>query len=676
VRVLAAALCAAALLAPAPAHAASLTTIAGTGVAADAGDGGPATSASLNAPYGIAAMPGGGYVVSEIKGHRIRRVAPDGTISTLAGNVQGFGGDGGPATAASLSSPFGVAAQADGGVLIADFGNQRIRRVAPDGTISTVAGNGHAGYAGDGGPATEAALAWPNAVAALPGGGFLISDWLNQRIRRVDADGRISTVAGTGTAGFAGDGGPATLALLNSPLGLAATPDGGFLIADHDNDRIRRVSPDGVITTLAGSGVRGFSGDGGPATAAAFNRPTAVVADGEGGVLVADRTNQRIRRVAPDGTIATVAGSGVPAWLDAGDATQGQLREPSGVAALGGGVALIADTDNHRVRRLQPADPGSPPPPGTAVGVIDLAARAAPLEAHGGRLVWSRFDPASGRFALVTRVRTAVRRLSVRTRKVPFDVDVGRGPGGRPWAVYSRCRREPVTSVARMGLPVWATGRGCDLYAFDLARKRERRLRLPGSRRASEFLPSVAGGRIAYGRVTERRGRRGRPKVVVRRLDGRGAVVRWTRPRSRQGGPTGLDLARRALAIGWASSSPGGRPATQVWLRAGGRSRRLDDASVGSGRWLTAPVLDGSWLVWGESCASGTVCRAPRLRRAALRSGRRGTATPPALALAAIAFDRGHAFALVGAGPTAAESCGSAITGASCRVLDLGRPFR
>jgi hypothetical protein len=183
----------------------------------------------------------------------------------------------------------------------------------------------------------------------------------------------------------------------------------------------------------------------------------------------------------------------------------------------------------------------------------------------------------------------------------------------------------------------------------------------------------VAGGRIAYGRVV---GRRGRPEVVVRRLDGRGPVVRWRGPRGRQAGPTGLDLARGALAIGWATSSPGGRAATQVWLRARGRTRRLDGATVGSGRWLTAPVLDGSWLVWGDSCASGELCRAPRLRRSALRGGRRGTASPPALAPAAIALDRGHAFALVGAGPTVAEGCGDASTGRSCRVLDLGRPFR
>ena len=664
-RVMLLVLCLAAALAPAQASADSLVTVAGTGEAGSSGDGGPAKAATLNRPYAIAALPGGGYVVAEVQGHRVRRVGPEGTITTLAGGVRGFAGDGGPATSAGLDSPFAVSVAGDGSVLIADFGNQRIRRVGPDGTISTVAGNGNAGFAGDGGPATAAALAWPTGVAALPGGGFLIADWFNQRIRRVDADGTISTVAGTGSTGFSGDGGPATLAQLNQPFGVAAMPDGGFLIADHANNRIRRVGPDGIISTVAGSGARGFAGDGGLATAAVLNMPTAMTPDGAGGFLIADRSNQRIRDVSAAGAIATAAGSGVPAWLDAADAIRGHLRDPSGVAVSGDSI-LIADSDNNRVRKVAPG-PGPPGLPTALPTVRAEVARVGPVSLVGGSPVWSRFDRASGRYALVT---GAGRRLPVATRKAPFDVDVGTGPHGRTWATYSRCRREPVTARGRMGMPVWSTGRGCRLYAYDFTRKREQRLRLPGNAGASLFLPSVAGGRIAYAR---RRGS-GRPAVVVQRLDGRGRAVRWTGPRGSQAGPTGLDLSSRALAIGWASSRSA-RALAQVWLRTGGRTRRLVPAPAGGATFLTAPVLDGTWVTWGESCAQGENCGSPRLRRATLRGRRRATREAPGLALAAIAAQRGHIFAVGGVNAEAVAGCGGAGPGATCRLLDLGRPF-
>jgi hypothetical protein len=186
----------------------------------------------------------------------------------------------------------------------------------------------------------------------------------------------------------------------------------------------------------------------------------------------------------------------------------------------------------------------------------------------------------------------------------------------------------------------------------------------------------VSGGRIAYAQVSERRGRRGRPVVVERGITGRGAAKRWRHAGGRQAGPTGLDLAGKALAIGWASSSAGGRTVSEVWLRAGARARRVARASVSSGRVLTSPVLDGSWLTWGDSCARGTSCPSPRLRRRAVRGRHGASASAPALALASVAFDRGHAFALAGAGPAAEVGCGLMLPGESCRVLDLGRPFR
>ena len=191
------------------------------------------------------------------------------TISTVAGDGSGsYAGDAGPATLASLKYPEGVAATPDGGFLIADKENSRIRRVAPDGTISTVAGTGTEGYNGDGIAATAAKIAKPEGVAALLDGGFLIADTNNQMIRRVTPLGTIETVAGTGSTGYSGDGGDATLAKLDHPRAAVPTPDGGFLIADTGNRVVRRVAPDGTISTVAGNGVDGSDGDGGPATAA------------------------------------------------------------------------------------------------------------------------------------------------------------------------------------------------------------------------------------------------------------------------------------------------------------------------------------------------------------------------------------------------------------------------
>ena len=353
-----------AALALAPAQGAvtvpEITTVAGTGTAGYNGDSIVATEAKISSPRAVAATPGGGFLIADSGNDRIRRVSPDGTITTVAGsNSAGFSGDGGPATEAQLSFPFGVAATPDGGFLIADSGNDRIRRVSPDGTITTVAGSNSAGFSGDGGPATEAQLSFPRGVAATPDGGFLIADTANQRIRRVAPDGTITTVAGSNSAGFSGDGGAATEAKLSNPIGVSPTPDGGFLIADRANQRIRRVAPGGTITTVAGTGTAGFNGDSIDATAAQLSGPTAVSPTPDGGFLIADTANQRIRRVAPDGTITTVAGSTAGFSGDGGPATAAQLSFPIGVAATPDGGFLIADFSNDRIRFVD----GLPPDP-------------------------------------------------------------------------------------------------------------------------------------------------------------------------------------------------------------------------------------------------------------------------------------------------------------------------
>jgi NHL repeat len=334
---------------PAP----TIATIAGSGVLGSSGDGGPATAAEINHPRGIAIAPGGGFVFADAFAHVVRRVWPDGSITTVAGTGEpGFSGDGGPATQAQLDLPHGVAFFPDGTLLIADTLNNRIRAVAPDGTITTVAGTGQAGFAGDGGPATQAELDAPRGVTAAPDGGYLIPDTDNDRIRKVSTDGTITTLAGNGAHGFDGDGGPATAATLGFPFAVVPTADGGLLIADTANDRIRKVKADGTITTVAGDGVRGFGGDGGPATQAAIANPHNLAALPDGGFLIADEGNDRVRRVWPDGTITTAAGTGEPGFSgDGGPATHAQLDQPKAVAVLPDYLGfLLADAANSRVR--------------------------------------------------------------------------------------------------------------------------------------------------------------------------------------------------------------------------------------------------------------------------------------------------------------------------------------
>ena len=332
-------------------RAGSIATVGGSGVKGTSGDGGPAGRAQLNHPRGLAWAPGGGFFVVEAFGNVVRRVAADGTITTVAGTRgDDFRGDGGPATQATIWLPHAVSPLTSGGYVIADTSNSRIRRVSPSGVISTVAGVANHGYNGDGRPATTAQLETPRDVAATPDGGFLIADSGNHRIRKVDPAGMITTVAGTGTAGYSGDGGAATSAQFSTPFAVAPLADGGFLVADVGNHVIRRVWPTGVVTTVAGTGAPGFAGDGGPATAARLYSPHNVTAARDGGFLIADTSNHRIRRVAPDGTITTVAGSGAAGSAgDGGSAVKAALNSPKDVLETPAGGLLIADAENNRV---------------------------------------------------------------------------------------------------------------------------------------------------------------------------------------------------------------------------------------------------------------------------------------------------------------------------------------
>lgn len=332
-----------------------VSTVAGTGNGTFGGDGGPAAQADLWRPRAVGPAAGGGLVVADTMNNRIRRIGPDGLITTLAGSgVAGFNGDALLPTLADLNGPGGVAATADGGVLIADTENHRVRKSLLGGTlIITVAGTGVQGYGGDGFAASLAQLDRPTAIAPTADGGFLVADTGNHRIRKVSSSGLISTVAGNGTAGYSGDTGQAALAQLDSPMDVKTADDGSFLIADTKNDSIRLVAPDGTVSTLAGNGTNGFSGDQGLATAAQLNEPEGIAVVDPDFYLIADTKNHRLRKV-KNGIIKTIAGDGTNDFAgDGGPAGDAHLNSPAGLFRYPGSETLIvADSDNHRVRAM------------------------------------------------------------------------------------------------------------------------------------------------------------------------------------------------------------------------------------------------------------------------------------------------------------------------------------
>jgi DNA-binding beta-propeller fold protein YncE len=337
-----------------------ITTAAGTGEKGYAGDGGPAARAQLNGPVDVGFDSAGNLYFSDTFNHCVRRVdARNNVIVTVAGcGEPGYSGDGGPAIHARFNEPYGIAVDKSGNVYVADRHNHCVRRVdAASGNVTTFAGTGSSGFSGDDGPAARAGMVEPNGLALDPGQTRLfVADVADHRLRVVDlASGTIWTFAGTGEAEHSGDGGPATKAGIYGARAVKIAADGTVYILERQGSTLRAVDPrTGIVTTIAGTGLRSYTGDNGPALAATFDAPKELAIDRDGNLLIVDTENHAIRRIdLRSRTVVTIAGNGRQGGEgDGGPAVAASLDRPHGAAVAPDGSIYIGDTNNHRVRRL------------------------------------------------------------------------------------------------------------------------------------------------------------------------------------------------------------------------------------------------------------------------------------------------------------------------------------
>ena len=332
-----------------------IDVIAGTGHQGFGGDGGAATKAVFRTPDGVAVDAEGNVYVADGNNNRVRRIDASGTVSTIAGTgLQGASGDGGPATEAQLFNPSGIALDGNGNILVASSLGHCVRKIDGAGIITTIAGTGEEGSSGDGGPAIEAQLNRPNAIAVDGEGNVYVAEYGSHRVRKIDTAGIITAFAGTGVRGHGGDGGPATDAKLDFVRGLAVDSAGNVYLTDINQARVRRVDRGGTIGTVVGTGTRGWSGDDGPATQARIATPAGIAVDSEGSLFLTEFWAGRIRKVDPDGIITTIAGTGrKESTGDMGLAVEASLDRPSGIAIDTMGNLYVTEAYGHRVRKLR-----------------------------------------------------------------------------------------------------------------------------------------------------------------------------------------------------------------------------------------------------------------------------------------------------------------------------------
>lgn len=333
----------------------TIITVVGTGEPGFSGDGGHATEAQLEEPISLSFDPAGNLYIGEVKNNVVRKVDSDGLVTTVAGTgVFGYSGDGGPATRADINDP-DLGFDEEGNLHVLQFRQQALRKIDSAGVITTIAGTGQSGLLPeDGSRANDSNLCrLPAGPAFDDDGSIYISceDW--SAVIKIDSKGIISTVAGTGEPGFAGDGGPAIEAQLGAPTGISIDPEGNLFIADVSDHRIRKVDRNGIITTVAGTGTRGYSGDGGPATVAELSEPIAVAVGAGGEIYFSSFGNDVVRKVDTEGIISTVAGTGEQGFSgDGGPAVEAKLNGPSDVILDTEGNLYISDWRNHRVRQV------------------------------------------------------------------------------------------------------------------------------------------------------------------------------------------------------------------------------------------------------------------------------------------------------------------------------------
>ncbi|HEY4411101.1 MAG TPA: hypothetical protein VGO87_14575 [Acidimicrobiia bacterium] len=476
---------------------------AGTGRAGYNGDGGPAVDAQLYQPRMMTFDGAGNMYITDTFNQVIRVVDPGGTISTVAGVAapvsagsgdqcpRHFSGDGGPALDAKLACPHSLAVSPSGRLAIADSANDRIREIDENGIIRTIVGTGVGGFGGDGGPATQAKLNDPKGILYDADGNLYIADTSNDRIRKVDTAGIITTVVGTGVQGGDGDGGPALDAQLSEPRTMAWGPHGELYITEPKIHRIRKVDADGTISRLAGTSVPGFSGDGGPAADAQLDFPRGITVDADGNAYIADSGNHRIRRVGVDGVITTIAGTGLN--VSSGDGTlavTASFNGPRATAILGDDL-YVADTFGNRIRVIKGIVSG---PAVSAAGASTVVTTSSTTTSSTTTSSTTTSSTTTSSTSTTTTTRpaptTTTTHPSPTTTTTSAPTGTGPDPVSGAGAPGSEGAKGAVTPPAS---GYWMLGSGGEVYAFGDAAHRGNASPLPASVAAVDIEPTPSG---------------------------------------------------------------------------------------------------------------------------------------------------------------------------------------